>query len=87
MVYCSHPFNPNTTISYYLPEQNLVTLDIYNAAGLHIVRLVEHEQGSGPHSVPWDGRDGQGIETSSGIYFLRLSVGGAARTAKVLLIR
>jgi len=53
--------------------------------------LVDKLQKGGYYEVSWDGRDGEGREAGSGIYFCRLEVKGegvkATRTRKLLLVR
>ena len=38
---------------------------------------------AGEHRMSWDGRDSSGRRVPAGVYFIRLEVGGAARTQKV----
>jgi hypothetical protein len=82
-----NPFNPSTTISYELPARGRVNLDIYDAAGRRIVRLVDAVQDEGLHRVVWDGRDSNGSEVASGIYFSRLVTVSETVTQKMVLIR
>ena len=82
-----NPFNPSTTISYELPARGHVRLDIYDAAGRRIVRLVGAVQDEGVHRIVWDGRDSNGSQVASGIYFSRLIAGGSTVTRKMVLFR
>jgi hypothetical protein len=82
-----NPFNPTTTVSYYLPESNRVVLGIYDAAGRHIVELVDGYQPKGTREVEWDGRDAKGNLLESGVYFLRLATGRMKVSKKIVLIR
>ncbi len=82
-----NPFNPSTTISYELPARGHVRLDIYDAAGRRIVRLVGAVQDEGLHRIVWDGRDSNGSQVASGIYFSRLTAGGSSVTRKMVLVR
>ena len=82
-----NPFNPSTTISYELPARGHVRLDIYDAAGRRIVRLVCAVQDEGLHRIVWDGRDSNGSQVASGIYFSRLAAGGSTVTRKMVLVR
>jgi len=68
------------------------TLKIYNLLGEKLVTLVNKRQKGGRYEVSWDGRDEQGREVGSGIYFYQLMVrtqkgGVAQKTKKMLLIR
>jgi len=67
-----NPFNPETKISYQLPEACQVTLTIYKLVGQEIGTLVAKRQPAGVHTARWDGKDAQGKELASGIYVYRL---------------
>ena len=41
----------------------------------------------GVHESAWDGTDGRGRPLASGVYFLRLESGKAAKSAKLVLMR
>ena len=83
-----NPFNPSTQIRFSLPSESQVTLRIYNISG-QMVRELLHEQqyDSGEHTVLWDGRDGSGGATASGIYFMRFESGGHVKVSKLTLVR
>jgi flagellar hook assembly protein FlgD len=83
-----NPFNPSTTIEYYLPEAAVVTLDVYSADGKLVARLARGErQERGTHTVCWSGLDGQGSAVSSGVYFYRLQAGKETLSRKMVLMR
>lgn len=82
-----NPFNPSTTIRYYLPADDRVALEIFDAAGRVMARLVDGEQPSGQYSIRWSGRDARGDLVPSGVYFYRLKVGKHSLTRKMILLR
>jgi len=90
-----NPLNSTTAISYQLSalsgQQLTVSLKIYNILGKEVITLVDKKQKAGSYRVVWDGRDNQGKEVSSGIYFCRLEVRGerlkATKTKRMVLIR
>ncbi|MDD3642197.1 MAG: DUF2341 domain-containing protein [Candidatus Krumholzibacteria bacterium] len=82
-----NPFNPSTSIGYYLPQRAPVSLDVFDAAGHRIVRLVDGMQERGEHRAEWDGRDARGATVSSGVYFYRLTAGKTAVSRKMVLLR
>ena len=63
-----NPFNPATTISFSLPEEGHVTLDVYNLLGGHIATLLDVDQPGGTHTASWSA-DG----VAGGVYFYRLT--------------
>ncbi|MCF7918801.1 MAG: PKD domain-containing protein [Candidatus Cloacimonetes bacterium] len=81
-----NPFNPTTTISYYLPEDALVELTIYNVKGQKIKTLEHGNQPEGNHSVIWNGNNAAGKTVSSGIYFYELRVDGRAMAIRKCLM-
>ncbi len=88
-----NPFNSTTAISYQLSvvSQSHITLRVYNIAGQLVRTLVDEGQGPGVYSVSWDGRDVQGHEVGSGVYFYRLKVEGdglkVSETRRMILLR
>ena len=82
-----NPFNPSTTIDYYLPVNGQVSIDVYNTAGRKIVRLVDSIQEKGSYSVEWNGRDSNGATVSSGVYFYRLYCNKNVLSKKMILLR
>lgn len=67
-----NPFNPTTTIRYYVPELSHVRLSIINTLGQVITTLVDTEVPGGVHHVTWDANAGYGINVSSGSYIYRM---------------
>jgi hypothetical protein len=87
-----NPFNPATTIRFKVEGERLkvplpTTLKIYNVLGQLVRTLVDDEKLSGSYEVIWDGKDGQGKEVASGIYFCKLEVGNKNRTKKMVLMK
>ena len=82
-----NPFNPSTTISYYLPERMRVLLDIYDVSGRLVARLVDEEQQPGDKAVQWDGRGMRGERASSGVYYYRLQAGKGVISRTMVLLR
>ncbi len=82
-----NPFNPSTTISYTLPVESRVRLEVYDVAGRRIANLVDAVQGPGEQSAFWDGKDSNGVPVTSGIYFYRLAAGDIKISRKMILVR
>lgn len=82
-----NPFNPQTTIEFSLPLSSPVRLVIYNVAGQVVRTLLESDLPAGVHAVVWDGRNDQGIEVSSGIYFYQMAAGSFQETKKMVLLK
>jgi hypothetical protein len=82
-----NPFNPVTTIGYYLAADLFVELVVFDVSGRRIAVLEEGIQQRGTHEVVWDGSDIRGNRVSSGVYFYRLRAGKEVFTKKMVLLR
>ncbi|MBI5806542.1 M28 family peptidase [candidate division TA06 bacterium] len=82
-----NPFSQQTNISYQLPKNGMVKLNIYNIAGQLVKTLVNSEQQAGSYTVKWNGRDDNGLQASNGVYVCKLEAAGIKGTKKMLLLR
>lgn len=77
-----NPFNPTATISYTLPTEGNVVLNVYNTIGQKVAELVRDNQTAGTHQVKFDGS-----QFSSGIYFYVLETENARKVQKMYLLK
>ena len=77
-----NPFNPETRISYSLPVDCQVNLEVYNITGERVATLVNQRQRAGYHTVTWDASG-----MASGIYLCRIKTGGFTKTQKMVLLK
>ena len=82
-----NPYNLQTQIAYQLPQSGLVLLKIYNIRGELVRTLVNEYKPAGYHTVSWDGKNGDGVAVSSGIYFYRLSSESFSATRKMVMLK
>jgi hypothetical protein len=82
-----NPYNLQTQIAYQLPQAGMVLLRIYNIKGELVRTLVKEQKPAGYYTVTWDGKNGDGVAVSSGIYFYRLSSGSFSATRKMVMIK
>lgn len=82
-----NPFNPRTTVAYYLPQPGHVTLRIHNILGQTVRTLVDEVRPAGSHEVIWDGKTTAGDEAGSGVYFYQLRVEGHVLTRRMVLVK
>ncbi len=83
-----NPFNPQTTISYQLPVNANVTINIYNMLGQEVRTLINENKSAGYHSVVWNGKDNSGQWVTSGIYFYQLKTGSdLSETKRMMLLK
>ena len=82
-----NPFGADLAVRYDLPEPTPVTVDVYDAAGRRVARLLGGGmQPAGQHRVTWNGADGRGRPVGSGIYFIRFITKNERRTVRALRI-
>lgn len=69
-----NPFNMSTNISFGLPVESDVTLEIYNLMGQRQLVLFEGVKEAGYHHADWNGLDMYHIPVASGFYVYRIHV-------------
>ncbi len=77
-----NPFNPETTVTFEIPEEGRVRLSVHDLLGRNVMDLTDSYYQAGLHSVLFSGS-----RLSSGIYVLRLEFGPFAETRSVFLIK
>lgn len=82
-----NPFNPSTTIPYELYRAGPVEIAIYDISGRKIATLLSGEQNAGHHRIVWNGRTDAGTPVPVGTYICRLTLDGATRTQKMILLK
>lgn len=82
-----NPFNMETHIEYCIPEDQWVTLAIFDLLGRKMATLVNTTQTKGFYTVKWDGHSTRGIPLSSGVYLYHLSAGPYTFIKKMILIK
>ena len=87
-----NPFNPETWIPYQLSQESDVSLQIYDGQGRLVSKLELDWKQAGYYttaveSVYWDGRNTNGEQVSSEIYFYRLQAGDYSETRKMVILK
>lgn len=82
-----NPFNPETDISYALPTDCQVKITIYNVAGQNVRTLVDEHQTTGFKTIHWNGKDNEGKELASGVYFYKIQAGAFTDSRKMILMK
>ena len=77
-----NPFNPSTSISYILPMDAFVKLEIFNSLGQKVEELVSDQQLAGKYIINFDASN-----MSSGTYFYKLTTPSFSETKKMTLIK
>jgi serine protease AprX len=77
-----NPFTRSTIISYQIPLNNKVSVELYDLSGRQVRTLVNGEQKAGAYNIKLDTD-----KLSNGVYFVRLKVGNAKVTGKLVLMK
>lgn len=80
-----NPFNPATAFQYNLSESGIIELTITDIIGRKVTTLISGFQRSGNHNLLWTGKDSNGNQVPSGIYFYNLKSGSNIITKKMTL--
>lgn len=82
-----NPFNPSTTISFFIPDRASINLDIFDVKGRRVKTLIDEIKPAGRYNAEWNGRNSRGNPVSSGVYYYRLTAGKNIITKKLVLMR
>jgi hypothetical protein len=77
-----NPFNSATTISFQLPEDSRVTLQVFDVNGREVATLVDGEMAAGKHAVAFAPGNWAG-----GIYFYKITAGKFTQNRKAILMK
>ncbi|NNJ53297.1 MAG: T9SS type A sorting domain-containing protein, partial [Ignavibacteriaceae bacterium] len=77
-----NPFNPSTTIDYQLPENNNVSLKVYDILGNLVTTLVDQEMDAGYYTVSWNAGN-----LASGVYIYRFVSDSFISSKKLILMK
>ncbi|MEO0070013.1 MAG: T9SS type A sorting domain-containing protein [candidate division WOR-3 bacterium] len=77
-----NPFTNRTLISYALPKDGAVSINLYDITGRPVETLVQGHKSAGYHSVTLN--SGQ---LPAGVYFCTLKAGGSSLTKRLTIVR
>jgi len=81
-----NPFNPTTNISFSIPMQTDVQINIYNIMGQLVANVTNEQLNAGTYSMQWNGTDQSGNMLPSGLYFYELEAGNEFRQIKKMTL-
>ena len=82
-----NPFGWNVDLSLELPRPESVSLEVFDLQGRLLRRIDYGLLGGGAHRLRWDGRDGDGTDAGSGVYWVRLLAGARTDIKRIVRVR
>ncbi len=82
-----NPFNPVTTLRYSLPQDQMVTITIYDMMGRRVRNLINRQETAGYKSIQWDFANDAGVSVRAGLYLYRIQAGDFVQTRKMVLLK
>ena len=76
-----NPFNPRTTLRFFLPKAEQVTLKIYDSKGVLYATLADSRLACGMHQVTWDAGN-----MASGVYICMLQAGTTVQAKRIITL-
>ena len=77
-----NPFNPTTTIVYSIPEDNFVTIKLYDILGNEVITLVNDQKQAGRYEMLYNASN-----IASGVYYYQITSGSFTQTRKLMLMK
>lgn len=77
-----NPFNPTTTIEFIIPNDEKVTIKIYDILGREVKTLLNEFRETGHHEVEFNAS-----HLASGMYIYRMTSGSYSQIRKMMLVK
>jgi hypothetical protein len=77
-----NPFNPTTQITFGLPKESTVRVEVYNLLGQQVAEIASGVHAAGFHTVRFDA---SGL--TSGMYLYKLTAGEVSLFRKMMLVK
>jgi len=87
LVIMPNPFNPRTTVAYFVATPGRVAIDVYDLRGRRVESLQRGNLAAGAHEAVWTGVDERGASVASGVYFIRLETSDGVHLRRAALVR
>ena len=81
-----NPFNPYTTLSYHLPNNETVYIKIFDIMGRQVKTFFMPDQIAGYGSIQWNGTNDYDQRVSSGLYLYTIQAGNFRGTKKMVIL-
>ena len=81
------PARAGTHLSFYLPQEEQVVLQVFDAAGHRVHSTDPRRFPAGVHDIFWSGKMSTGRSAPTGVYLFELRAGREQLTGKILIAR
>ena len=75
-----------TDIELSLPAEAAVEAAVYDVSGRRLKSIASGRLRAGTHRLTWDGRDADGHDAPSGVYFVRVDRGAQTEVARIVRV-
>ena len=77
-----NPFNPATLISFSIPNDEFVSLKIYDVLGREVAQIINERRSAGTYQIEFNASS-----LNSGVYYYTLTAGSYTETKKMMLVK
>ena len=81
-----NPARGATDIELSLPAEAAVEAAVYDVSGRRLKSIASGRLRAGTHRLTWDGRDADGHDAPSGVYFVRVDRGAQTEVARIVRV-
>ncbi len=81
-----NPIQGQTVFSFDLPQDELVTLKIFNILGQEIVKITAQHFMAGQHEIIWKMQDESGERLPAGVYYYQVTAGEFKQIKKMVVL-
>jgi len=82
-----NPFNPTTSIEYFVPYYDDINIEIINIQGRVVKDLIDTSHQPGNYQIIWDGTNNNGFSSPAGIYFYKMKATDFYSVKKLILLK
>ena len=82
-----NPFNPTAIIPFSVAKSAEVDIRIFNSRGQLMRHYSLANRAPGTYQIVWDGKDSNGRECSTGVYYIRMDAGKETYQRKAVLMK
>ena len=82
-----NPFNNKTSFTVLLPREEIISVNIYDINGKHVLKVMDGKKSAGTYSLSWNGLDEAQSLVSSGTYFLLVTAGEFSKVTKIVFLK